>query len=99
MANILYRGATVPTATNTAGVKNAALTNLEIDQNFYGLDSAKFEKSGGTVSGDTTFSTNVTVSGNLTVNGNLYAQSNAAAGTVTRVEYNIPHPFLLMGAT
>jgi hypothetical protein len=39
------------------------------------------------------------VSGNLTVTGNLFVQSNATAGTVTRVEYNIPHPFLLMGAT
>ena len=29
----------------------------------------------------------------------IYALSNAASGTYTRVEYNIPHPFLLMGAS
>lgn len=38
------------------------------------------------------------VAGNLTVSGNLFVTSNATAGTTTRVEYNIPHPFLLMGA-
>jgi hypothetical protein len=69
MANILYRGAAAPTATNTAGNNNAPLTNDQIDKNFYALDSAKFEKSGGTITGDTTFNTNVTVSGNLTVSG------------------------------
>jgi hypothetical protein len=47
-----------------------------------------------------TLATNVNlISGNLTVTGNLFVQSNTASGTVTRVEYNIPHPFLLMGAT
>jgi hypothetical protein len=68
MANILYRGSSYTTA-NTAGSKNAPLTNDEIDRNFYSLDALKFDKSGGTVGGDTTFSTNVTVSGNLTVSG------------------------------
>jgi hypothetical protein len=48
-----------------------------------------------------TFSANSSnlISGNLTVTGNVFVQSNAASGTVTRVEYNIPHPFMLMGAT
>lgn len=69
MANILYRGSAAPTVTNTAGANNGPLTNDQIDKNFYALDSAKFEKSGGTISGDTTFSTNVTISGNLTVDG------------------------------
>ena len=72
MANILYRGSVVPSATNSAGANNGPLTNDQIDKNFFALDSAKFEKSGGTVSGDTTFSTNVTISGNLNVNGNSY---------------------------
>ena len=35
----------------------------------------------------------------LTVTGNLYITSNTVSGTVTRVEYNIPHPFMLMGAS
>ena len=65
MANILYRGSAAPTVTNSAGANNGPLTNDQIDKNFFALDSAKFEKSGGTVSGDTTFSTNVTISGNI----------------------------------
>ena len=61
MANILYRGSTAPSSTNTAGANNAPLTNDQIDKNFYALDSAKFEKSGGTVSG------NLVVAGDLTI--------------------------------
>ena len=38
-------------------------------------------------------------SGNVTITGNLYVTSNATSGTTTRVEYNIPHPFMLMGAS
>lgn len=69
MANILYRGSAVPSTTNSAGANNAPLTNDQIDKNLYALDLAKFEKSGGTISGATTFSSDVTVSGNLTVGG------------------------------
>lgn len=39
-----------------------------------------------------------TNTGNVYISGNLFAYSNVAAGTTTRIEYNIPHPFLLMGA-
>jgi lipopolysaccharide export system protein LptA len=42
-------------------------------------------------------SNSATLSGNVTV-GNLYVTSNATSGTTTRVESNIPHPFMLMGA-
>lgn len=38
MANIVYRGAAAPTVANTAANKNAALTNDEIDKNFYALN-------------------------------------------------------------
>ena len=38
-----------------------------------------------------------TYGGNLLVSS-LYVTSNIASGTTTRVEANIPHPFLLMGA-
>jgi hypothetical protein len=69
MANILYRGSAAPTVTNTAGAANAPLTNDQIDKNFYALDSAKFEKSGGTITGATSFDSNVTIGGNLTING------------------------------
>jgi hypothetical protein len=41
--------------------------------------------------------TTLTTSGNITVGGSLYVTSNVVAGTTTRVEYNIPHPFMLMG--
>ena len=40
MANIVYRGAAAPTAANTAANKNAALTNDEIDKNFFALNDA-----------------------------------------------------------
>jgi hypothetical protein len=39
------------------------------------------------------------VAGNLYLGGNLYVQSNATSATYTRIEYNIPHPFMLMGAS
>jgi hypothetical protein len=39
------------------------------------------------------------VTGNVYIGGNLFVQSNATSATYTRVEYNIPHPFLLMGAS
>ena len=69
MANILYRGSAVPSSTNSAGANNAPLTNDQIDKNLYALDLAKFEKSGGTISGDTTFASNVNITGNFTVGG------------------------------
>ena len=69
MANILYRGSAVPSTTNSAGANNAPLTNDQIDKNLYALDLAKFEKSGGTISGDTTISANVNITGNLTIGG------------------------------
>lgn len=68
MANILYRGSSYTTA-NTAGSKNAPLTNDEIDRNFYSLDSLKFDKAGGSISGTTTFGSDVTIAGNLVING------------------------------
>lgn len=46
MANILYRGSGVPSAVNNAGAKNAALSNTEIDQNFFALNRDKLENSG-----------------------------------------------------
>lgn len=72
MANILYRGSATPSTVNAAGGKNAALTNLEIDQNFYALDRDKFDRVlGGTITGNATFDTSstVTINGNLIVNG------------------------------
>ena len=72
MANILYRGSAIPSAVNTTGGKNAALTNLEIDQNFYALERDKFDRiNGGTIVGNATFaaSSTVQIDGNLIVNG------------------------------
>ena len=37
------------------------------------------------------------IGGNVYVGGNLFVTSNAAAGSSTRVEANVPHPFMLMG--
>jgi hypothetical protein len=36
--------------------------------------------------------------GNVIISGNLVITSNATSGTTTRVEANVPHPFMLMGA-
>ena len=75
MANIRYRGSTVPTDVNAAGGKNAALTNTEIDQNFFALDRDKLDKGTAysstvqTVAGPVTFSNNIVISGSLTVGG------------------------------
>ena len=85
MANILYRGSSYTTA-NSAGSKNAPLTNDEIDRNFYSLDLLKFDKVGGTVSGATTFSSNVTISGNLTVDGTTTTVNST---TITVDDINI----------
>jgi hypothetical protein len=41
----------------------------------------------------------VGVQGNVYIGSNVFVQSNATSQTYTRVEYNIPHPFLLMGAS
>jgi hypothetical protein len=75
MANILYRGSAVPSAYSTATASgagaNRALTNLEIDQNFYALDNLKFDKAGGTISGA------------LTVNGTLTAALTGNAQTAS----------------
>ena len=73
MANILYRSGTQGTTTftppSTNGSVARALTNAEIDGNFYSLDQAKFEIAGGTITGPTTFSSTVAINGNLTVAG------------------------------
>lgn len=58
MANLTYRAAS-PSVPGSTTTKNAPLLNTEIDGNFKSLDDAKFEKSGGTITG------NVTVNGNV----------------------------------
>lgn len=86
MANILYRGSSIPGAVNSNTGANRALTNLEIDQNFYSLNRDKFEIAGGTVSGATTFSSTVTINGDLTVNGTT---TTINATTLTVDDINI----------
>jgi hypothetical protein len=98
MANILYRGSAVPSgyATAVAGGAgaNRALTNLEIDQNFYALDNLKFDKAGGTISGATTINGNLTIgsSGSVTIAGDLTVNGTTTtinATTVTVDDINI----------
>ena len=86
MANILYRGSSIPGAVNPNTGANRALTNLEIDQNFYSLNRDKFETAGGTVSGATTFSSTVTINGDLTINGTT---TTINATTLTVDDINI----------
>jgi len=86
MANILYRGSSIPGAVNPNTGANRALTNLEIDQNFYSLNRDKFETAGGIVSGATIFSSTVTINGDLTVNGTM---TTINATTLTVDDINI----------
>ena len=41
MANITYRASSTPTIPGSSTVKNAPLTNLEVDANFKALDAEK----------------------------------------------------------
>jgi hypothetical protein len=89
LANTTVAGTQTVTTLVTTG--NATVNgNLTVTANTYLANT--------TVAGTQTVTTLVTT-GNATVRGNLFVTSNAAAGTVTRVEYNIPHPFMLMGAS
>ena len=81
MANIVYRGARVPTVVNSLpaatgstdqGAKNSPLTNDEIDKNLYALEIGKLDKNDAasqTVAGPVQFTSAVTINGNLVVNG------------------------------
>jgi hypothetical protein len=71
MAFLKYRGSKPSSAWGSDAI-GSQLSNTDIDTNFYSLDSAKFEKTGGTISG------NVTISGDLTITG-----SNTTINTAT----------------
>ena len=73
MANIIYRGARVPTAVNALpaatastdlGAKNSALTNDEIDKNLYALNTDKLDKS---TTAAQSIASNVTFSGTVSI--------------------------------
>jgi len=63
MAFLTYRASSNPTLPTSNTVNSNGLSNLEVDANFASLDSAKFEKTGGAISGD------VAITGNLSVSG------------------------------
>ena len=89
LSNSFVSGTETVTTLVTTG--NATVNgNLTVTANTYLANT--------TVVGTQTVTTLITT-GNTTVRGNLFVSSNAAAGTVTRIEYNIPHPFMLMGAS
>lgn len=73
MANLTFRVAN-PTAPATTTTKNQPLLNAEIDGNFKSLDDAKFEKTGGTITG------NVVVNG--TVNATDFNSTSDARNKV-----------------
>lgn len=51
MANIFYRGSSVPSAANaSSAAQNRPLTNDEIDKNFYALNASKLESESDTLS-------------------------------------------------
>jgi len=86
----------VQSSPTSAGVGSAVTGNLTVNGNL--TVTANTYLANNFVTGTQTVTTLITT-GNTTVRGNLFVTSNAAAGTVTRVEYNIPHPFMLMGAS
>jgi len=86
----------VQSSPTSAGVGSAVTGNLTVNGNL--TVTANTYLANTTVVGTQTVTTLITT-GNATVRGNLFVTSNAASGTVTRVEYNIPHPFMLMGAS
>ena len=86
----------VQSSPTSAGVGNAPAGNLTVNGNL--TVTANTYLGNSFVSGTETVTTLITT-GNTTVKGNLFVTSNASSGTVTRVEYNIPHPFMLMGAS
>jgi len=88
MANILYRGSGVPSAyaTSIAGGAgaNRALTNLEIDQNFFALDNLKFDKSSSTSSlseGTNLYFTDARARSSISVSGSL--GYNSSTGVIS----------------
>jgi len=86
----------VQSSPTSAGVGSAVTGNLTVNGNL--IVTANTYLANNFVTGTQTVTTLITT-GNTTVRGNLFVTSNAAAGTVTRIEYNIPHPFMLMGAS
>ena len=70
MANLTYR-ASSPAAPASTTTKTTGLTNADVDGNFKSLDDAKYEKSGGTISG------------NLTVTGSSSLNSLSVTNTIT----------------
>jgi hypothetical protein len=72
------------------GTSNSVAGNLTVNGNL-------------SVTANTYLTGTIAITGNTTVIGNIitgshYITSNATTGTVTRVEANVPHPFMLMGA-
>lgn len=79
MAFLTYRFSLNPTVPTSDTLKATGLTNEEIDGNFKSLDNAKYEKTGGTISGNVTLQQDCTIDGNLTVYGQTLFSSNNIA--------------------
>lgn len=86
MANITYRVAN-PTAPNTTSVKGEPLLNTEIDGNFKSLDDGKFEKTGGTITGNTSIQGTLSVSSSISLNGNSVTYTAGDDNTATGTYY------------
>lgn len=80
MANLTYRVPS-PAAPASTTFKNAPLLNSEIDGNIKSLDDSKYEKTGGTISG------NVTITGSLTISTNSAAVNSADDTTTAATMY------------
>lgn len=84
MANLTFRVAN-PTAPNVTSIKGEPLLNTEIDGNFKSLEDAKFEKTGGTITGNVSIQGTLSITTSANVSGNSIAvnagDDNVATGT------------------
>jgi len=88
MAFLTFRASSSPTIPTVTTVSTTGLTNLQVDGNFASLDSAKYEKTGGAISGDVAITGSLSTSGNsVTINSTnvLVSDNNISIGSVVAV--------------
>jgi hypothetical protein len=83
MAFLKYRASLTPTIPTANTLVGSGLTNLDVDGNFKSLDDAKFEKSGGTLTGDVTLAATRLLIFTGATSGSVSLTVPAAAGTTT----------------
>lgn len=75
--------------------KNATINGILTSQG--NIVAGSITNSTGTTTGALVVAGGAGIAANLFVGGSIYVVSNAVTGTTTRIESNVPHPFMLMG--